>query len=69
MTFGEEQPRQAILPQPEITPDCSQFITLYWMHPGIRALQPAHPQRSSIKAHIVNAQVHGLATAQTVPVH
>jgi hypothetical protein len=39
------------------------------MHPGIRALQSAHPQRSSIKAHILNPHVHGLATTQTVPVH
>jgi hypothetical protein len=39
------------------------------MHSTIGALQPSNPKRSSIKAHIINAQINGFASAQPMPVH
>jgi hypothetical protein len=39
------------------------------MHPRIRTLQPAHPQRSSVKTHIINSQVYRFTAPQPMPVH
>jgi hypothetical protein len=53
----------------KVTADGSEFVAFNRVHPPVRALQSADPQRSSVEAHIVNAKVCSLTASQAVTVH